>query len=58
MGAFWATLERHRKRETAPPSEKGTSVAMQQWPICAIDDASIQWAEKIMARIDARWPAK
>jgi hypothetical protein len=21
-------------------------------------DASISWAEKIMARIDARWPAK
>jgi hypothetical protein len=29
---FWATLERYRRRETAPPLAKNTSVAMQQRP--------------------------
>jgi hypothetical protein len=28
--AFWATLERHRRRETAPSFAKNTSVAAQQ----------------------------
>jgi hypothetical protein len=31
--AFWATLERHRRRETAPPLAKNTSVALQQGPV-------------------------
>jgi hypothetical protein len=28
--AFWATLDRHHRRETAPSLAKDTSVAMQQ----------------------------
>jgi hypothetical protein len=32
LGAFWATLEQHRRRETAPSLAKNTSVAMQQKP--------------------------